>query len=51
MGNPILIMRLLNIWEPINHLPSGGLTLIVGTQKIGVFLQSTEGTPCGHLLK
>ncbi len=33
------------------YMPSGGLTLIVGTQKMGVFLQSTEATPFGHLLK
>ncbi len=31
-------------------LPSGGLTLIVGTQ-MGVFFQSTDATPCGLLLK
>ncbi len=33
------------------NVPSRGLTLIVGSQKMGVFLQSTEATPCGHLLK
>jgi hypothetical protein len=32
------------------EVPSGGLTLIVWTQKTGVFLQSTEATPCGHVL-
>jgi hypothetical protein len=32
-------------------IPSGGLTLIIGAQKMGVFLQSTEATLCGQLLK
>jgi hypothetical protein len=36
--------------EP-QEISSGVLTLIVKTQKWGVFLQSTEATPCGHLLK
>ncbi len=34
-----------------SYVPPGGLTLIVGTQKWGVFLQGTEATPCGHPLK
>jgi hypothetical protein len=32
-------------------IPSGGLTLIVGSQKKWVFLQRTEATPRGHLPK
>ncbi len=32
-------------------IPSGGLTLSVGTQKWELFLKSTEATPCGHFTK
>jgi hypothetical protein len=42
------------LWElPVllSTIPSGCLTSIVGTQKWGFFLQSTEATPCGNLLK
>jgi hypothetical protein len=53
---PNFLIRLvygnIEVIEPrFSFLPSGGLTLIVGTQKWGFFLQSIEATPCGNLLK